>query len=78
MKRKYEKEPFGSLGEYLKCLRTIKALTLREAAKKLGCTHITIHLWEKNKAVPTPANIRQLAKVYDVSIESIVSYIPSK
>lgn len=60
-------------GEYLKKLRTENNLSQEKLGEKLGLSRQSISKWEQGNAVPDIENIMKLAKLYNVSVDSIVN-----
>lgn len=50
----------------LKFLRAVNLMTKTEHAKEVGCSVTTISNWEKGKRIPTTANIKKLAMVFNL------------
>lgn len=60
-------------GEYLKKLRTENNLSQEKLGEKLGLSRQSISKWEQGNAVPDIENIMKLAKLYNVSVDSILN-----
>ena len=60
-------------GEYLKKLRTENDLSQEKLGEKLGLSRQSISKWEQGNAVPDIENIMKLAKLYNVSVDSILN-----
>lgn len=60
-------------GEYLKKLRTENNLSQEKLGEKLGLSRQSISKWEQGNAAPDIENIMKLAKLYNVSVESILN-----
>ncbi|MBN2285725.1 MAG: helix-turn-helix transcriptional regulator [Tissierellales bacterium] len=56
-------------GEVLRRIRTEKGMNQEELAEKMGLTQAAISQFEKGLRVPTPAKIKQFAKILEVSNE---------
>ncbi|TKI63196.1 helix-turn-helix transcriptional regulator [Lysinibacillus mangiferihumi] len=62
-----------TLGEKLKKSRNDKGLTQIEAAKKLGVTNGALSGYERNYRDPDIKMLKQMADLYEVSIDYLVS-----
>lgn len=62
-----------TLGEKLKKSRNDKGLTQIEAAKKLGVTNGALSGYERNYRDPDINMLKQMAELYEVSIDYLVS-----
>jgi transcriptional regulator with XRE-family HTH domain len=54
-------------GEYLKDLRTERALTLDQLSNKLGISKTYLHEIERGKKVPADALMREIATFFDIN-----------
>lgn len=61
------------IGEFLKSLRRDKGLTQERLGEKLGVTNKTISRWETGVYLPPAEMLLELSKLYDVSINEILS-----
>jgi transcriptional regulator with XRE-family HTH domain len=60
------------VGDNLKRLRTLNALTQEELANKAGLTPAAVARIERNEAEPRPSTLRKLAAALDVKPAQIV------
>ncbi len=60
------------VGDNLKRLRTLNALTQEELANKAGLTPAAVARIERNEAEPRPSTLRKLAGALDVKPAQIV------
>jgi transcriptional regulator with XRE-family HTH domain len=60
------------VGDNLKRLRTLNALTQVELANKAGLTPAAVARIERNEAEPRPSTLRKLAAALDVKPAQIV------
>lgn len=60
-------------GEYLKKLRIENNLSQEKLGEKLGLSRQSVSKWEQGNAVPDIENIMKLAKLYNVSVDSILN-----
>jgi transcriptional regulator with XRE-family HTH domain len=60
------------VGENLKRLRTLNALTQEELAAKAGLTTAAVARIERNEAEPRPSTLRKLAGVLEVKPATLV------
>ena len=60
------------VGDNLKRLRTLSALTQEELANKAGLTPAAVARIERNEAEPRPSTLRKLASALDVKPAAIV------
>jgi transcriptional regulator with XRE-family HTH domain len=60
------------VGDNLKRLRTLNALTQEELASKAGLTPAAVARIERNEAEPRPSTLRKLASALDVKPAAIV------
>ena len=62
-------------GENLKRIRLLKGLSLREAAKLLGMSHVAVSKYEKGLIVPNSQMIIEFANSYHVkAIDLLQTY----
>ncbi|MCI8326100.1 MAG: helix-turn-helix transcriptional regulator [Clostridia bacterium] len=59
-------------GEKLKEILIEKELTQKAAAEKLGVSQKAISKWINKQAEPTESNIRNTAKIFDVSADFLL------
>ena len=52
-------------------LREDRGWTQLELANRLGVTPATVYNWERGKYEPTASKLRQIARVFEVSMDSI-------
>lgn len=62
-----------SLGEKIKDFRKRAGLSQEQLAEKLSVSRQAITKWENNRGIPDIANLQQIAKLFDVSIDSLVN-----
>ena len=62
-----------TLGSKIKKLRTEKELTQKDLADQLHITFQTISKWENNENEPDIATLRELAKLFDCSLDYLLS-----
>ena len=60
------------VGEKLKRLRTLQALTQVELAERAGLTTAAVARIERDEAEPRPSTLRKLAKALDVEPRDLV------
>jgi transcriptional regulator with XRE-family HTH domain len=60
------------VGEKLKRLRTLQALTQVELAERAGLTTAAVARIERDEAEPRPSTLRKLAKALDVQPRDLV------
>lgn len=60
------------VGDNLKRLRTLNALTQEELAGKAGLTPAAVARIERNEAEPRPSTLRKLASALDVKPAELV------
>jgi transcriptional regulator with XRE-family HTH domain len=60
------------VGDNLKRLRTVNALTQEELAGKAGLTPAAVARIERNEAEPRPSTLRKLARALDVKPAELV------
>jgi transcriptional regulator with XRE-family HTH domain len=66
------------LGERFKELRKQSGLTQKQVADELGIKQSNISDWENNVSRPEYENLIQLAKLYEESIDDILSCLDKK
>ena len=59
-------------GEKLKRLRLEKHLTQEELAEKVWVTRTAISKWETNRGYPSIDSLKQLANLFDISIDELI------
>lgn len=62
-----------TLGQKIKMLRTDKGLTQKDLADQVHVTFQTVSKWEKDENEPDVSTLRHLAKMFDCSIDYLVS-----
>ncbi len=62
-----------TVGQKIKKLRIEKGLTQKELADKLCVTFQTVSKWEKDENEPSIATVRELAKLFDCSMDYLLS-----
>lgn len=60
-------------GEKLKKLRMEKHFTQEELAEKIWVTRTAISKWETNRGYPGIDSLKQLANLFDISIDELIS-----
>jgi len=60
------------VGDNLKRLRTLSALTQEELAAKAGLTATAVARIERNEAEPRPSTLRKLASVLEVKPATLI------
>ena len=66
------------IAKNLSALRRQNKLTQLEVSEKLNYSDKTISKWERGEALPDTDNLIRLARLYNVSIDEIVGYVPEK
>ena len=61
------------LGENIRRERVIRKLTQAELAKKIGTSQMMVSRFEKGKDSPSVWRCYQIAKVFDTSIEQLLT-----
>jgi len=61
------------LGENIRRERVVRKMTQAELAKEIGTSQIMISRFEKGKDSPTVWRCYQIAKVFDTSIERLLT-----
>ena len=62
-----------NIGEFLKCLRKEKGLTQEQFAEQLGVTDKAVSRWETGKGYPDIETIEEIAKIFNVTINDVLS-----
>ena len=62
----------AALGQRFKTIRTVKRLTQQNVADRLAVTKATVSAWETGRNMPDPFALRQLAKIYEVSVDAML------
>jgi len=62
----------AALGQRFKTLRTVKHLTQQQVADRLAIKKATVSAWETGRNMPDPFSLRQLAKIYAVSVDALL------
>lgn len=62
-----------TLGQKIKILRTKNNLTQKDLAEKVHVTFQTISKWENNENEPDITTLRELAKLFDCSLDYLLS-----
>ena len=60
------------LAEALKRRRTEKGLTQEQLAEQLGVSRQAVSKWEKGLSEPSTANLLALAKLYSISVDTLL------
>ena len=58
----------------LKQLAKSKGLTLYELADLLSVSRQQVYNWQQRKNIPSPTNLRKLAKIFDVRLIDLLLY----
>ena len=64
---------FESVGEALKYYREKKKYSQEYVARQLGVTRQAVSKWETNLSEPSTHNLISLAKLYNVSVDELIS-----
>lgn len=56
----------------LRQARKAAGLTIREASQRLGVAYRSVARWEEGSRVPSLATLRQIAKVYGITITALM------
>ena len=59
-------------------LRKLKRLTQEDIAEKLDVTRQVVAKWESGETVPDIEKSRQLAEIFEVSLDDLVNYVPQE
>jgi len=59
-------------------LRKLKRLTQEDIAEKLDVTRQAVAKWESGETVPDIEKSRQLAEIFEVSLDDLVNYVPQE
>ena len=59
-------------GEKIQALRTMKGWSQDELAEKLGTKGPNISRWETNRITPSADTLREIAKMFDVSVDYLL------
>lgn len=62
-----------TLGEKIRKLRTDSEMTQDELAEKLFVTRTAVSKWETDKGYPSVDSLKEISKLFNVSIDSLVS-----
>ena len=62
-----------TLGQKIKKLRTDKGITQKDLADKLHVTFQTVSKWEKDENEPDVSTIKELSKIFECSIDNLLS-----
>ncbi len=65
-----------TLGENIRRERVIRKMTQAELAKKIGTSQMMISRFEKGKDTPSVWRCYRIAKVFDTSIEQLLTEKP--
>jgi transcriptional regulator with XRE-family HTH domain len=68
-----KKNTFTSIGQKIRRLRRERELGQAELAKKLNTSVVTISSYETDKSMPSSEMLIKLSKVFNVSIDYLVS-----
>lgn len=60
------------MGDKIQTLRTSKGWSQEELAKKLGTTAPNVSRWENNHGVPSVDSLKDLSKLFGVSVDYFV------
>ncbi len=60
------------VGQFLKELRSQKALTQEQLAERLGVSNRSVSRWENGVTMPDFDLLIQMAKIYDVEVGEIL------
>ncbi|MFI3168410.1 MAG: helix-turn-helix transcriptional regulator [Faecalibacterium sp.] len=66
-------ETLQSLGEALKNARTARKFTQEYVADTLGVSRQAVSKWENGSSDPSTSNLIALAKLYEVSVETLLA-----
>jgi transcriptional regulator with XRE-family HTH domain len=72
MKKKYNDNEFGELGNRIEQSRRNSNLTQYQLAKKLGISQKNISKYENNESVPNGLIIRDLARILEVTADYLL------
>lgn len=61
-----------TVGQRLRKARKRLRKTQSEIATLLGCTQPTVHAWESDKNPPQTHDLREVARVYGVTLDDLV------
>lgn len=67
-----------SIGEQLKQWRLAKGLSQADVSEKLNLSRQTLSKWELDKSLPDLASLRQLAVLYDFSLDDLLAVAAEK
>ena len=59
-------------------LRKLKRLTQEDIAEKLDVTRQAVAKWESGETMPDIEKSRQLAEIFEVSLDDLVNYVPQE
>ena len=59
-------------------LRKLKRLTQEDIAEKLDVTRQAVAKWESVETMPDIEKSRQLAEIFEVSLDDLVNYVPQE
>jgi transcriptional regulator with XRE-family HTH domain len=62
----------GHIGQKIKMLRNLNDWTQDYLAKQIGCTRITVNMWEQGKSIPGGRNLEKIAQVFGLSKEALL------
>ena len=69
---KLSKEDKKRLGVRIKALRLEKGMTTKEFGSLLGATDSNITSWEKGRTSPNPERLKMIAKIAEVSVNTLL------
>lgn len=69
---KLSKEDKKKLGIRIKALRLEKGMTTKEFGSLLGATDSNITSWEKGRTSPNPERLKMIAKIAEVSVNTLL------
>jgi transcriptional regulator with XRE-family HTH domain len=64
-----------TFGRVLKANRMSEGWSQQELADKIRVSKMTISLFERGKSLPTPENLKAIAKVFKMPVESFLRYV---
>ena len=63
-----------TLGEKIKKLRNNANISQEDLAEKIGVSRQIVTKWEKDAGLPDIQNLKEIAKVFDISIDELLDY----
>lgn len=61
-----------TLGELLRRAREKKGLSIRELAKMVGVSHVSIYHYERDNHIPRISHLKRLAKALDIKLKELI------